>query len=162
VILVVLVVVWLACLRNRGMHAAVFVHDPAQAPGLAVVIVGDRQDSQTYVNMKQKACEEVGIRSFDARLPASVSQPELLSIVRGFNDNPDVHGILVQLPVSDAALLGVMALSRSHRWFGEQASACGFLLMISLSAGCSCRHTLMRLRSWAPSASTRTWMASIQ
>ncbi len=67
---------------------------------MAVVIVGDRQDSQTYVRMKQKACEEVGIASFGSSLPASATQAEVLETVRRFNDNPDVHGILVQLPVS--------------------------------------------------------------
>jgi len=50
--------------------------------------------------MKQKACEEVGIASFGSSLPASATQAEVLETVRRFNDNPDVHGILVQLPVS--------------------------------------------------------------
>ena len=70
-----------------------------QVPGLAVVIVGERQDSQTYVRMKQKACEEVGIASFGSSLPASATQAEVLATVQHFNENPDVHGILVQLPV---------------------------------------------------------------
>jgi 5,10-methylene-tetrahydrofolate dehydrogenase/methenyl tetrahydrofolate cyclohydrolase len=68
-------------------------------PGLAVVIVGDRPDSQVYVRNKRKKCEEVGIASFDCDLPASASEQEVLDVVRGFNANPDVHGILVQLPV---------------------------------------------------------------
>ncbi|KXZ48986.1 hypothetical protein GPECTOR_24g276 [Gonium pectorale] len=70
-----------------------------RVPGLAVVIVGERKDSQTYVRMKRKACEEVGIASFGADLPATATQDEVLAAVRGFNANPDVHGILVQLPL---------------------------------------------------------------
>lgn len=69
------------------------------APGLAVVIVGERKDSQTYVNMKRKMCKEVGIKSFDKDLPAAATEEEVLRVVRQFNRNPDVHGILVQLPL---------------------------------------------------------------
>lgn len=71
-----------------------------QVPGLAVVIVGERKDSQTYVRMKRKACEEVGIASFGADLPETATQQEVLDVVQQLNSNPDVHGILVQLPVS--------------------------------------------------------------
>lgn len=71
-----------------------------QVPGLAVVIVGERKDSQTYVRMKKKACEEVGIASFGADLPDTSTQQEVLDVVASLNANPDVHGILVQLPVS--------------------------------------------------------------
>ncbi|KAK7816623.1 bifunctional protein fold 2 [Quercus suber] len=68
-------------------------------PGLAVVIVGNRKDSQSYVNMKRKACAEVGIKSFDIDLPEQVSEAELIAKVDELNANPDVHGILVQLPL---------------------------------------------------------------
>ena len=70
-----------------------------QVPGLAVVIVGDRKDSATYVRMKKKACADVGIRSFDCDLPGDASQADVLAAVSRFNSDPDVHGILVQLPV---------------------------------------------------------------
>lgn len=70
-----------------------------QVPGLAVVIVGERKDSQTYVRMKRKACEEIGILSFAADLADTATEQEVLEVVRGYNDNPDVHGILVQLPL---------------------------------------------------------------
>jgi 5,10-methylene-tetrahydrofolate dehydrogenase/methenyl tetrahydrofolate cyclohydrolase len=75
-------------------------HCNLQVPGLAVVIVGERKDSQTYVRMKKKACEEVGFASFGADLPADVTQDEVLETVRKLNEDPAVHGILVQLPVS--------------------------------------------------------------
>lgn len=68
-------------------------------PGLAVVLVGDRRDSATYVRMKKKACAEVGIASFGIDLPAEVTQEELISKVTELNADPKVHGILVQLPL---------------------------------------------------------------
>ncbi len=64
------------------------------------MIVGERKDSQTYVRMKRKACEEVGFVSFGADLPETASQQEVLQEVARLNANPAVHGILVQLPVS--------------------------------------------------------------
>jgi len=67
--------------------------------GLATVLVGDDPASQVYVGHKQKACGEVGIRSFGHRLPATTSQPELVGLVRELAANPSVHGILVQLPL---------------------------------------------------------------
>ncbi|EXB40838.1 Bifunctional protein FolD [Morus notabilis] len=70
-----------------------------KVPGLAVVIVGTRKDSQSYVSMKRKACAEVGIKSFDLDLPEDVSQSDLICKVHELNANPDVHGILVQLPL---------------------------------------------------------------
>ncbi|XP_056170912.1 bifunctional protein FolD 2 isoform X1 [Syzygium oleosum] len=70
-----------------------------KVPGLAVVIVGTRKDSQSYVSMKRKACAEVGITSFDVDLPEQVSEAELIDKVYELNANPDVHGILVQLPL---------------------------------------------------------------
>src|SRR5258708_3215314 len=68
-------------------------------PGLAVVLVGAEPASETYVRSKTKAIVEVGMRTFDHRLPASVSQAELIALVRSLNADPTVHGILVQLPL---------------------------------------------------------------
>lgn len=59
---------------------------------MAVVIVGNRKDSQSYVNMKRKACAEVGIKSFDIDLPEQISEAELISKVHELNANPDIHG----------------------------------------------------------------------
>src|ERR1700724_3139071 len=66
-------------------------------PGLAVVLVGSDAASETYVRSKTKAINEVGMRSFDHRLPASVSQAELIALVEELNRDARVHGILVQL-----------------------------------------------------------------
>ncbi len=68
-------------------------------PGLAVVLVGGEPASETYVRTKTKAIVEVGMRTFDHRLPASVSQAELIALVRSLNADATVHGILVQLPL---------------------------------------------------------------
>ncbi|XP_027103209.2 bifunctional protein FolD 2-like [Coffea arabica] len=87
-----------------------------KVPGLAVVIVGHRKDSQSYVSMKRKACAEVGIKSFDINLPEQVSEAELIGKVHELNANPDVHGILVQLPlpkhVNEEKVLGEISLEK--------------------------------------------------
>ncbi|KAI4349642.1 hypothetical protein L6164_010206 [Bauhinia variegata] len=70
-----------------------------KVPGLAVVIVSNRKDSQSYVGMKRKAFCELGIKSFDIDLPEQVSEADLIKQVHELNANPDVHGILVQLPL---------------------------------------------------------------
>jgi len=68
-------------------------------PGLATVLVGDDPASRVYVRTKQKACGEVGIASFSHQLEASTSEAELLGLIDTLNECPDVHGILVQLPL---------------------------------------------------------------
>ncbi|KDP40620.1 hypothetical protein JCGZ_24619 [Jatropha curcas] len=68
-------------------------------PGLAVILVGDRKDSATYVRNKKKACESVGINSFEVCLPEESTEEEVLEFISGFNDDASVHGILVQLPL---------------------------------------------------------------
>ena len=68
-------------------------------PGLGVVLVGDNTASQTYVRMKERACEEVGIASYRARLPKTATQQEVEDAVSKFNENDKVDGILVQLPL---------------------------------------------------------------
>ncbi len=68
-------------------------------PGLAVILVGDDPASQIYVRNKIRACESVGIKSFESRLPRQVTEAEVAAEIKAFNDNPSVHGILLQLPV---------------------------------------------------------------
>ncbi|CAN0884063.1 Bifunctional protein FolD 4, chloroplastic [Linum grandiflorum] len=68
-------------------------------PGLAVILVGDRKDSATYVRNKQKACESAGINSYQVNLPEDSAEAQVLTHIKDFNDNPAVHGILVQLPL---------------------------------------------------------------
>jgi methylenetetrahydrofolate dehydrogenase (NADP+) / methenyltetrahydrofolate cyclohydrolase len=68
-------------------------------PGLATVLVGENPASHVYVKSKRKACAEVGIESFGIELPATASQAEVEEVVKRLNDDPKVHGILVQLPL---------------------------------------------------------------
>ena len=75
-------------LRAKGVH-----------PGLTVVRVGDDPASAIYVRGKRKDCEEVGIRSEEHHLPATIAQPELMALIARLNADPAVHGILVQLPL---------------------------------------------------------------
>jgi methylenetetrahydrofolate dehydrogenase (NADP+) / methenyltetrahydrofolate cyclohydrolase len=70
-------------------------------PGLATVLVGDDKASAIYVRRKREACEEVGIRSIHHEPDGSISQEELLDLVRELNDADEVDGILVQLPLPE-------------------------------------------------------------
>lgn len=71
----------------------------AMRPGLAVVLVGNRKDSQTYVRNKGRFAKEVGLESFTHHLPESVTETSLLEVIDKLNEDPRVHGILVQLPL---------------------------------------------------------------
>jgi methylenetetrahydrofolate dehydrogenase (NADP+)/methenyltetrahydrofolate cyclohydrolase len=68
-------------------------------PGLAVILVGDNPASAVYVGSKIKACAEVGIRSFRKQYPATIPEETLMSTIDELNRDPNVHGILVQLPL---------------------------------------------------------------
>ena len=68
-------------------------------PGLAVILVGDNPASVSYVTAKERACVEVGIRSFPIRMAADTSEEVLLAEIERLNQDPAVHGILVQLPL---------------------------------------------------------------
>jgi len=68
-------------------------------PALAFILVGEDPASMAYIRMKKKKCKEVGIVSIDRELPDSISEEELLSIITEFNQDPEVDGILTQLPL---------------------------------------------------------------
>ena len=70
-----------------------------RAPGLAVILVGNDPASEVYVRNKRRGCEEAGIRSFAHDFPAGTSQEELLALIDALNADPEVDGILVQLPL---------------------------------------------------------------
>lgn len=72
-----------------------------ETPCLAVILVGDNPASQSYVKGKSKACEEIGIKNITINLPNDVSEHELLQTIDELNINPEVNGILVQLPLPD-------------------------------------------------------------
>ena len=70
-----------------------------RAPGLAVILVGEDPASQVYVRNKRRGCEETGILSKAYDLPATTSQTDLLALIDTLNADPEIHGILVQLPL---------------------------------------------------------------
>ena len=98
-----------------------------KSPGLAVVLVGKRRDSKTCINNKLRACDEVGIATLIAELPENCTETELLDVVSGFNEDPSVHGILVQLPLPQVISTTVFAS------FASFASLCFFFLLCCLA-----------------------------
>jgi len=93
-------------------------------PGLAVVLVGARPDSATYVRMKKKAAAEINIHSIDVDLPDTTTTEELLAEVAKLNADPLVHGILVQLPLPDQCdegkILAAIAVSKDADGFSAE------------------------------------------
>ncbi len=93
-------------------------------PGLATVLVGEDPASHSYVRMKRKACEELGITSFHHELPADTSQADLEKLVSDLNDDPQVHGILVQLPlpghINEKAVLDLISIQKDVDGFHPQ------------------------------------------
>jgi methylenetetrahydrofolate dehydrogenase (NADP+)/methenyltetrahydrofolate cyclohydrolase len=87
--------------RQIKEEVAAVVAAAGRPPGLAVVMAGADPASHIYVNKKEEALAEVGMRSFARRLPASVSREELVATVIELNETPEVDGILVQLPLPD-------------------------------------------------------------
>jgi methylenetetrahydrofolate dehydrogenase (NADP+)/methenyltetrahydrofolate cyclohydrolase len=88
-----------AAVRGEVRERVVRLAAVGVVPGLATVLVGEDPASHLYVGSKEKACEEVGMRSFGHRLGAGTRATELLALVRDLGRRPDVHGILVQLPL---------------------------------------------------------------
>ena len=89
-------------------------------PGLAAILVGDDPASHLYVKNKEKACEAVGIYVADHKLPTSTTQEELLTLIDKVNRDPQIHGILVQLPLpkqidSKVVLNAVSPIGRGRR-----------------------------------------------
>lgn len=82
-------------------------------PGLAVILVGDNPASVSYVTAKEKACREAGMLSREVRLGAETTEPELLDLVNALNEDPAIHGVLVQLPlpkhISEKAVIDAIA-----------------------------------------------------
>ncbi len=68
-------------------------------PGLAVILVGDNPASQAYIRMKKKACEDIGIQSFEFLLPKDSHESELEQVIQSLNERSEVHGILLQMPL---------------------------------------------------------------
>lgn len=88
-----------AAVKERVKKAVDELKTQGLQPCLATVLVGDDPASATYVNGKQKTAKELGIATRDHRMPATFKQNELLELIQLLNKDPEVHGILVQLPL---------------------------------------------------------------
>ncbi|MEO5661354.1 MAG: bifunctional methylenetetrahydrofolate dehydrogenase/methenyltetrahydrofolate cyclohydrolase FolD [Polaromonas sp.] len=86
-------------LRTEVAQRAASLRERGIVPGLAVIQVGENPASQIYVRNKVKACEDNGVHSVLERFPATLSEADLLARVEALNNDPSVHGILVQLPL---------------------------------------------------------------
>lgn len=84
-------------IQDQIAHA--ISHLRHRKPGLAFILVGNQASSQTYIRMKKKRCDEVGILSFDCVLPETIAEDQLLREIEKLNRDPAVDGILVQLPL---------------------------------------------------------------
>ena len=85
-------------------EAAALHAETGRAPGLAVVLAGEDPASRSYVTAKEKACAAAGIRSREITLPASAGRADILSAVQALNEDDEVDGILVQLPLPDSSI----------------------------------------------------------
>ena len=81
------------------VEVAEFIKNTGITPGLAVIIVGEDPASKVYVRNKHKGCVEAGMKSFEIVMPEETTEEELLMKIAELNDNDEVHGILVQLPL---------------------------------------------------------------
>ena len=86
-------------IRSEVKKDVLTLQEKGITPGLAVVLVGADPASAAYVNMKSKACKEAGIYSIAHEMPATISQENILEIITMMNKNPNIDGILVQLPL---------------------------------------------------------------
>ena len=99
--------------QNVAAQVDAIVSAGKRPPGLAVVLVGSDAASHVYVNNKRKACDEVGFLSKSFDLPANTTQDELLAVIDKLNADPEIDGILVQLPLP-AGLDKEQVLERIH------------------------------------------------
>jgi methylenetetrahydrofolate dehydrogenase (NADP+)/methenyltetrahydrofolate cyclohydrolase len=90
-----------AQIRSEVAERVQALSDKGIIPGLAAVLVGDDPASRIYVGQKHKASADVGIRSEQVDLPAYVTEHELLATIRRLNRDPEIHGIIVQLPLPE-------------------------------------------------------------
>lgn len=85
--------------QNVLNEVKVIKEETGSVPGLAVILVGSDPASQAYVNMKKKACDRVGFYSVTHEMPADISQDAIEKTITMMNDNPNIDGILIQLPL---------------------------------------------------------------
>jgi methylenetetrahydrofolate dehydrogenase (NADP+)/methenyltetrahydrofolate cyclohydrolase len=147
-----------AGLRGRiGEAVARLQADGGPTPGLAVVLVGENPASQVYIRNKAKQTVEVGMQSFEHRLAVETSQSDLLDLIDQLNNDPTVHGVLVQLPLPDQidaqAVLDAIDPDKDVDGFhvvnaGRLLTGVGAPLVACTPLGCSLllKHTLGDLK----------------
>jgi len=86
-------------IRDELVQKVILLKQKGVIPGLAVILVGDNPASISYVTAKEKACAEIGMKSFETRMAENTSEETLLERIAECNRDPNVHGILVQLPL---------------------------------------------------------------
>jgi methylenetetrahydrofolate dehydrogenase (NADP+)/methenyltetrahydrofolate cyclohydrolase len=106
-------------------EADAFLERHGIRPGLAAVLVGDNPASHIYVRNKRKACEQAGLTSWLHPMPPRITEPELLELVERLNADPQVHGILVQLPlpshIDENRITAAVAPSKDVDGFGPMS-----------------------------------------
>ena len=107
-----------------AVEVAAFVRETGVRPGLAAVLVGDNPASQRYVGSKRKAFEKAGMTSWLHELPKETAQADLLTLIAQLNADPQVHGILVQLPlprqIDESAIIQSVAPLKDVDGFGPE------------------------------------------
>jgi methylenetetrahydrofolate dehydrogenase (NADP+)/methenyltetrahydrofolate cyclohydrolase len=118
-----------------------------QAPILATILVGDDPASATYVKMKGNACSRIGMESIKVELPSSTTTEELLAKIHELNNNPNVHGILLQHPVPEQIdeRLCFDAISAAKDVDGVTCLGFGRMSMGEEAYGCATPKGIMRL-----------------
>ena len=123
--------------------------DHGVTPGLAVVLVGERKDSQTYVRMKKQAAEKTGMRFWLKEIPDTVQQQELLKIVQDLNADEEVHGLIIQLPlpahIEEVEILDAVSYEKDIDGFHPlNIGKCRDLSCFFCRGTCSEFHSLLR------------------
>jgi methylenetetrahydrofolate dehydrogenase (NADP+) / methenyltetrahydrofolate cyclohydrolase len=112
--------------QEVGIHAKAFADQYGRSPGLAAVLVGDDPASHVYVRSKRKSCAEAGLESWLHELPTTTSTSQLLDLIGKLNADPNVDGILVQLPlpkqIDEFAILAAVDPLKDVDGFGPENS----------------------------------------
>ena len=85
--------------NNIKEHLSQVIKDMPRKPGLGIILVGEKEDSKIYVKMKNNACKQVGIINYDICLPENVSEKIVIETIENMNNNSNIDGILIQLPL---------------------------------------------------------------
>lgn len=133
--------------NELAQRVATLQEKTQRSPILATILVGDDPASATYVKMKGNACARIGMDSLKVELPSSTTTQELLDKIQELNDNPDVHGILLQHPVpeqiDERACFDAIALEKDVD--GVTCLGFGRMAMGEEAYGCATPKGIMRL-----------------